>query len=456
MNREPDFDASADMRIIELQRSALGLAPPQHDAWQSRLAFEPAFGLSEEPPAVGLGAVLAVNVAANPAREVIPGAVITLSLSLASDGAVPARDVYASVPIPGGASYRPGSFLCDGRPGTDEQANALFESGIAIAEIAPLARRTFIWKIGVKLGAHPLLVAPHVRATQCAVLGGRPLSISRRVSEGAFSAELSRIEAATAQYKPLIPIEISADELPIYELDTEEQLIYEAADAALSPMVAPRAVVLRYGRFDRTTLAFFQRVFNGSKDPTILQHCIFGGALACSTAADGIDRRLKAHVDAQSQLLHRLVLHEKLGKKEPIVDYGGELLAHLEDFTPASDADPDPVESGITLATELSEPTLAVLRRIFEERERWDFVKGRQFTLALQAQRAVALRDERAAATLENALRAYAQSSMAMLQRLFVRSRIDRSTASLFQSDPTLDQSARSLLGALAAALEPS
>ena len=104
------------------------------------------------------------------------------------------------------------------------------------------------------------------------------------------------------------------------------------------------------------------------------------------------------------------------------------------------------------LLNELHEPGLAVVRKIAEERARWDFIKARQLTLALQAQRVVSDSDAKAAA-VDNALRAYAQHAMTVLQKLFVRLRLDKTTGVLFQTDPSLDNAARALLAACAAAM---
>ncbi|MGA8839970.1 MAG: hypothetical protein WB491_05700, partial [Candidatus Aquilonibacter sp.] len=297
---------------------------------------------------------------------------------------------------------------------------------------------------------------------------------------GAFAGELAAADRALFEPRPLIPVEIPTAELPIYELDAEEQLVFEAADAALSDAAAPvfkdapepepepapilpepelvaeplREAVVLYGTLDRPTLAFFERVFNGSKEPTILQHCIFASALACAVDADGNDDLgLKAHLAAQSQILHRVSLHEKLGKKEPIGEYAGKLVAGIDAIAPRPVRPvASPGADRIALCNELHEPALVVVRKIAEERDRWDFVKARQLTLALQAQRAL-LDDDARAAAIDNALRSYAQHSMTVLQKLFVRLRIDRTTGVLFQTDVALDAAARVLLAALAAAL---
>ncbi|HTX59639.1 MAG TPA: hypothetical protein VMH02_08145 [Verrucomicrobiae bacterium] len=493
------------MRLLELQRGALGLPAQERLAWESRGSGETGLPLPEVSAAAGRGAVLAVEVTAFPSDGVIVGAVVTFGISIANEGSAPAAEISVGAPLPGGASYRPGTFAWNGRSAYDDVAEKLFGAGLEIGGLSPGERATFAWKVGVRLGAKPLIVAPSVRAPGSAVVGARPAIVSRREQpESAFAGELARADATVYEPKPLIPVEIPASELPIYELDEEEQLIAEAAEAALSsaapmhPVRAPepeppraqapiaepepqpiepepqpiepepqptQAIplppepvpvaegVVLYGRFDRATLAFFERVFLGGKAPTLLQHCILGGALACPLDASGLDAAgLKVHLDAQSQVLHRIALHEKLGKKEPISEYPGELLARLEALTPRPLPAPPATKDAVTLATELSEATLELMRRIDQERARWDFVKARQLTLALQAERAVGV-GAAVEARLDVALRAYAQASVSMLQKLFVRLRIDRTTAVLSQSDTALDAAARALLSAVKLAL---
>jgi hypothetical protein len=366
--------------------------------------------------------------------------------------------------------------VLNGRAAGDDAADELFGAGLKLGTVAAGARVTLLWKVGVRMGTKPLLVIPQVRARNAAVIGGGPLIVERKGSLSAFAGELAVADRAMFEAQPLIPVEIPADELPIYELDAEEAIVFEAADAALSsavvrepepepepepvrepepePKAAPlREAVVLYGVLDRSTLAFFERTFNGSKDPTILQHCIFASALACASDADGNDNLgLRAHLAAQSQILHRVSLHEKLGKREPIGEYAGALIADIDAIAPRQIGESRAADKDrLTLANELHEPALVVVRKIAEERERWDFVKARQLTLALQAQR-VLLDDDARAAAIDNALRAYAQHSMTVLQKLFVRLRIDRTTGVLFQTDPPLDAAARTLLAAFALA----
>ena len=105
----------------------------------------------------------------------------------------------------------------------DDAADEFFGAGALIESLAPKARATFIWKIGVRLGNKALVIAPTVRAEDSAVLGAQPAIVSRK---GETQAAAVRIDPAL--YQPL-----PANNLPIYELDEEEQLVHEAADAAL-------------------------------------------------------------------------------------------------------------------------------------------------------------------------------------------------------------------------------
>ena len=263
-------------------------------------------------------------------------------------------------------------------------------------------------------------------------------------------------EAANAALSTAAPPIVVPEPEPAPEAAAEPlpELVPEPEPEPPAPVPAREAVVL-YAKFDRATVAFFERTFNGSKAPTILSHCIFASALACSSDENGADTlALRKHLDAQSQVLHRIQLHERLGKKEPITEYAGSLLADLNKLTAAEIKPATAAKDTLLLETELAEPTLAVLAKIREDRDRWDFVKARQLTLALQAQRLSRFRPER---PVERRTRKrashYAQTAMTTLQKLFVRLRIDRTTGVLFQTDPQLDVAARGLVSAFKNAL---
>ena len=477
------------MRLVELERAKLGVSKPELGAWQTQAAPEgPSVEAEGEPQAQS--ALLAVELTATPGEDVIPGAIVTLALSVANEGYEPARGVRVGVPLPGGASFRNGSLIRNGQPVLDEVAEALFGEGLLLGDVPARSRATLVWKIGVRLGNKPLVMSPTATAEDAAVVGAKTLSVSRR--EGAQQAGFT------------LQMQQAKRELPIYELDEEETLEHEAAQAALSPVIAPakleyqppmepptpmtpppaqpepyapppeqpsqpppeqppdvepaaaaavREGVVLFGRIDRPSVAYFERLFNGSKDPTLLDHFILGGALACTGGPAGSDRGLDTHLQAQRQLLQRLVLHEKLGKKEPITQYTGELLAQIDAFQKTAVPAAEPLDDSnvVLLECELDAPTLGVLAKMQGDKARWDFTKARQLTLALQARKAVSKAPEPANEAAEAALRNYAQVSGTQLQRFFVRMRLDRTTGLLFTHDTTLDAAARRTVAALTA-----
>ncbi|HET9097855.1 MAG TPA: hypothetical protein VFN37_14430, partial [Candidatus Baltobacteraceae bacterium] len=411
------------MRLVDLQRAALGVPSPERSAWESQAHTEgsPA---PEAPEELLDSAVVTVELTGNPAGEVIPGAIVTLALSVASEGVAAARNVRVCVPLPGGAAYRNGSFVRDGRPLLDDAADEFFGTGTLVGTIEPKSRVTFLWKIGVRLGNKPLVIAPSVSAEETAIVGAQPVIISRKTeTQTGFAAEVQRFDRALydgAQTRS------ASEELPIYELDEEEVIEHEAGAAALSPaaeyrppmepplqpvpppdqpgepmpppsqpapvpepgipeqepyvppppeqppdvepaaaQAAPvREAVTLYGRLDRPSVAYFERIFNGSKPPALLNHFILGGALACTRSLEGNDvAGLKAHLDAQGQMLQRIVLHEKIGKKEPIAEYAGKMLARVDQFAaaPVTPARAPDEANVLLLEVELETPTLGVL-----------------------------------------------------------------------------------------------
>lgn len=511
--KEPDFEESADMRLVELQRAALGVPSPERSTWESQAHTE---GAPQAPaPEQHLeSAVVTVELSATPPAGVIPGAIVTFGLSIANEGARPARNVRVCVPLPGGGTYRNGSFVRDGRPLLDDAADEFFGSGTLVPVIEPKSRVTFVWKIGVRLGNKPLVIAPTVTAEESAVVGAQSVMISRKAeAQTGFAGEVQRFDRAL--YDPA-QAPTTTGELPFYELDEEETIEHEAGAAALGPTaeyqppmepplqpvpppdqpgepmpppaqpapvpdpgvpeqepfvpeppsqppdiepaaieIAPvREAVMLYGRIDRPSVAYFERIFNGSKAPTLLNHFILGGALACTRSIEGTDvAGLKAHMDAQGQLLQRVVLHEKIGKKEPIAEYAGKMLARVDQFvpTPVQELTPDEDRNVLLFEVELEAPTLTLLRKMQEDGARWDFTKARQLTLALQARQLTANASADKIEAAENALRGYAQTAATQLQRFFVRMRIDRTTGLLFARDETLDTAARTLVSALTA-----
>ncbi len=479
MKRDPNFEASADMRLVELSRTASGKAIPVKSRWQSRGNAEAGSPVIDEELAPLDGSLVVATLHSTPSADVIPGAVLTVTLALNNEGGEDARDILIGSPLPGATRVRPGSLVMDGRPAAGDVAEAFFGAGYALRTLAGGSRTTFYWQLEVLAGTDPVIISGNVRATGSAVIVPTSLRISRRVgATGAFTASV-----ATAIVPPAI------EELPIYELDEEEILVHEAVsgpyDATPEPrratklepepepkpepepepepepvqiaaQVMTRATILLTTTIDRASLAFFERVFNGSSAPSLLDHLTFASQLACVTqqpVAAGDDVEIRKHQEAQAQLLARIALHERLKKRDALTAYAGTRLCTFETLRERplpSDFRLAAPTSTCILALEPSNVGLATLVRLGQQNSPWDFLRARQLTHALGA--ATVLNEgipptQRSLA--EQAFRGYSQASANALQRLFVRQRIERSTAVLLTNDPSLDAAARQIIAVL-------
>ena len=479
MAKRPDFEVSADMRLLELQRQAAG-APIRESRWEPRSAdlddLEDAPRVDEAPVAPSTGAILHLALAASPERGLIPGALVSITVALTNDGGIGAEDIRLSIPMPAASRYRAGTLQRDGRPLDDEGAEELFGEGLSIGTLAPGERCTISYRIEVGAGVTPLLLLPHARSQNAAVIGARPLRLARGSSGTAFTAAVQSELADTNA----LPTE-RVGELPIYELDEEEQLEYEATAAALSsaappvarpaereppeasaptpsapeptPAPPPTPVPLPtparalpsapslHRRLDRPSVAFFERSFAAGRGATLVTHALFASSLAC---VDGESSPLLAHFDRQAALLHRITLHAKLGRAEKLAAYAG------ESFEPTISVDlppPTPAKDEVVLTLEVTEEVRERVAAAIGGDRPWDFHRARRIELALMADAIVsASPNERESSLDREALAEYRSLWQAALQRLFVRARLEPSIAVVQSSDATLDTAARRLI----------
>ena len=460
MKRDPNFEVSADMRLLELSRKLSDATPPVQSRWQSRGSPEvPSIPLDEVPEKTS-GALIVTILHASPATEIIPGAVITVTLSLKNDGGSSAHDIVIHTPVPGSARIRSGSLRINGREASQNDADAFFGIGHLVAELANGARTTYLWAMEVLAGTEPLFLSADVRASDGAVIAPRSLRLSRKLGAGGtFQATVS----LALSKEPI--------ETPIYELDEEEQLVHDAVIGPLEPQpiqavvqqpqappipaISSRQVILLTTAIDRASLAFFERIFNGAKAPMLLDHLIFASQLACLTQqpVEIDDAQLRKHQDGQAQLLARISLHERLKKRDALQAYAGTLTCNLSDLSAREVPNiyqPRIPASACLLALEPSDVGLATLVRLTEPHGPWDFLRARQLTHALGATTVLnGGLSPHLRSLAEQALRSYAQASANALQRLFVRQRIERSTGVLFVPDQTLDAAARQVVSVM-------
>ncbi len=482
MAKRPDFEVSADMRLLELQRQAAG-APIRETRWEPSSAeldeLEDAPQVDEAPIAPSTGAILHLALAAGPERGLIPGALVSVTLALTNDGGIAAEDIRLSLPLPAASRYRPGTLQRDARPLEDDRADELFGEGLGVGSLAPGERCTISYRIEVAAGVTPLLLLPHARSRNAAVIGARPLRLARGSSGTAFASAVNQ-ELAESTPPPAAPV----GELPIYELDEEEQLEYEATAAALSsaappvakpaeprspvapaapepqpapqaapapePQPAPQAVPAPqpapslHRRLDRPSIAFFERSFAAGRGATLVAHALFASALAC---VDGEASPVLAHLDRQAALLHRITLHAKLGRAEKLAAYAG------DSFEPRIAVDlppPSPAKDEVVLTLEITDEVRERIAGAIGGERPWDFHRARRLELALMADAiASAGTNERETSLDREALAEYRTLWQAALQRLFVRARLEPSIAVVQSSDAALDTAARRLVDRL-------
>ncbi len=183
------YERSADMRLLELQREALGKAP--RIIGSTRYTDTETNAETVEDDAVHQrGTILAAAIDAQPRSGLIPGALITIALSVGNDGDAAASGVHVSLPLPAGTAYRPGTLAIDGVAVDDLEANELFEAGITLGTVEPGGRRTVVVKGVIEPGFNDIVLLPHMRAASGAILGLRALRLTRsRVARTPVEAE---------------------------------------------------------------------------------------------------------------------------------------------------------------------------------------------------------------------------------------------------------------------------
>ena len=247
MKPEDDFERSADLRLLELSRDAIGATRAAPSGWRHREMSRVDLLAEDEEPARPAGALLNVHFVARPAAGLIPGAQVTLAIAIDNDGDGAAENV--SLRIGYDASLAPtsaGSRIDDDEM-PEADVDALFGAGVDLGTIAPRERRTAIILVGIRPGVGPIVVEAVVRTGNAPVLAAPPLALERAGTAAAPVARITSPAIAAPSSAPTIQEDVPhADETetPFYELDAQEEIVYEAADAALStaaPILKPTA-----------------------------------------------------------------------------------------------------------------------------------------------------------------------------------------------------------------------
>ena len=285
------FDQSADMRLLELNRKALGKNAPPPSSWSGSPADPRDTVVVEDlPPPTLAGARLNIDLSAAPNKKLIPGAVVTMALAIHNIGDRPIDHILVAVPIPGEATYRPGSLALDQRPVPDAEADLFFGRGFTIPKVAAGQRIGFSWKISIGPGTQSLAVSPHVLAEGAGIAGGTPVLMSRGAAPS--SVRLPR-EYAPAPLEP---------ERPFYELDPSEELqAQHELENSTAPSVGPPLFVM-------PDIAV-------EPEPAVVTAATSPTPVDAPAAAEALEPRLYCTLDAASLgIVKKLFANESFGQ----------------------------------------------------------------------------------------------------------------------------------------------
>ena len=489
------YGRSADMRLHDLRRDELGM-PPREPVRASYMDadFAAELGPEEDAGVAESGPILVAALDAQPRVALIPGALITIVLTVVNDGSAGARDVHASLSLPAHTSYREGTFAIDGTPSGDAGARELFENGIDLGEIKPRGRRIVVLKLLVEAGVGDIFLSPHLSAAHGAVLGLRAMRLNRGQVSGANAAaerpfyeadaeELADEPFARAPNVPTLtvlqppefpPIVIAVPtDKPAFVVEPKPATaLAEPSPEPVRKLVAPiriesvRSVdeppsIMGEGgpiltvRIDRKRLATLNRLFRGPSLGMIAHYLVLNAlAVTDALAGDGVDGSLASFVAQQERLLSRALIATRLGKS-PSLD---SLSAPLPAFPPQVAAhtgrrDVDTPAGGDLLLIRALAPTDVVdLQRNIADHQAVPFLRAALLFVGLCAND-VALPGERERHAIAKALTRYAPLATQTIAQIFQPTPTSGVAAPFRPTDPTFDSAARSVLEALGTAL---
>jgi hypothetical protein len=472
--KDERYGRSADLRLHDLRRQELGL-PPRAPVLTKYVATETATGVEddEDNAFAASGSVLVAALDAQPRIALIPGALITIVLTLVNDGEAASSGVRANVALPVDTTYHPGTLSIDGTPADDRIARDLFENGADLGEIEPGARRTVIVKLLVEAGVGDILITPHVSAAAGAVLGLRAMRLNRAAPSGrgvvverpfyeSDPEETARESPAARTHQSTITV-LQPPEFPPIQL----AVVTSAAKTKSGPsrIESVRSTEDRFSlvgqggpiltvRIDRKRLKTLTRLFSGPSLGTIA-HYLLLNALAVTDPLrdDGVDGSLAAFVAQQEQLLSRALIAMRLGKT-PAPDT---VSAALPPFPPRIAAHTDtcsidaPPTGEALLVRALAGDHLLALGSFVSNAAAAPFERSAQLFVGLCANDVV-IAGERERRQAGKALAAYAALATDEIARIFPPGKPGRAPAPFRPTDGDLDDAARTVL----AALEPA
>ncbi|GAC1403309.1 MAG: hypothetical protein NVSMB64_04800 [Candidatus Velthaea sp.] len=465
MNDE-GFEQSADMRLVDLQRQALGIAAPQA-AWQ-RNTHDLPHAPSGEPQPAQRGIVLVATVDAQPRSGLIPGALVSIGCAIVNDGDTPADGILVTISLPFETGYRAGTLAIDGAPAPDARAAELFANGLLLGPAGRGERRTIAFKLLVDAGLDALTIAPHVESAGGAIIGPGAIRLTRGTALAPAATHAER-----PFYEP-DPIEAALDLEPLPPPAAESRItIVQPAELPPPPAREPEAVstappppipeapipeatirgsdgpVLTV-TLDRKRLDSLRALFGG-RSLGMIAHYLVLNALATSVPlpGDGEAAELAAFIGIQERLLLRALVATRLGKP-PTPD---SVAAPLPPFPPRlrsrtdAPALPQPA-AALVLARAYTESEIVFIGRMVGNSDASLFLRAAQLFVGLCAND-IAIVEGAVRRRTATVMSSYAALAAAEINRIFLRAKLTRAPALFKETEPAFDAAAKSVLDAL-------
>ena len=244
MSRDVDvdalFDRDADTQLLDRRREELGLARQAAPAVSTPIRFGPESILGDEAPQLARAAMLRVALDARPERELIPGAVVTVVVSVHDDGDARADDVVLRVSVPHECEPVAGSFV---HGDDDVDGEALLGEGLRVGTIAAGEAIRVRFAMHVLSGTEPLDVVAHASAPGLSAIAAPALRLTRRAGHTAFDAPRPFFELETGEVDDAVS---AATDAPATVVAPEPpRAVDTVIDEPAAPVVpAPAAVVV--------------------------------------------------------------------------------------------------------------------------------------------------------------------------------------------------------------------
>jgi hypothetical protein len=228
--REVDVDAlferNADTQLLDRRRrDELGLAAQVAPSSSTAVRFGPESIVGDIAPPPPRAAMLRVALDARPERELIPGAVVTVVVSVYDDGEADAHDVLLRVAVPTGCEPILDSFA---RDDAALDGDALLGEGLRIGSIEAGDAVRVRFAMRVLPGTEPLDVLAHASAPGVPAIAAPSLRLTRRAGHTAFDSP-----------RPFFELEAGETDDALTEVTATPEPQQHAVDTVLDEPAAP-------------------------------------------------------------------------------------------------------------------------------------------------------------------------------------------------------------------------